>query len=75
MVLFQFLIGSLEAAISNGRLSKSGDMFQFLIGSLEAGEIVDMGNQKAQFQFLIGSLEAGEPSTGHYIGGRSFNSS
>mgnify|MGYP007040054529 CR=1 FL=1 len=54
--LFQFLIGSLEAASSLAKwLYENG--FQFLIGSLEARSARVIASW-SRFQFLIGSLEA-----------------
>ncbi len=55
---FQFLIGSLEAVIVDGK-NYHVRKFQFLIGSLEA-RLSLQGDHHAPtvFQFLIGSLEA-----------------
>ena len=56
MILFQFLIGSLEAGF-DFEISYIQE-FQFLIGSLEAACQDWRQRERPEFQFLIGSLEA-----------------
>ena len=59
--MFQFLIGSLEAAAMLAMSMGTGKSFQFLIGSLEACQIPEyITSLGSEFQFLIGSLEAQE---------------